>query len=545
MPDPGGLPVSELPIPWWNRLSLKLGAVIALVTLLATAAFIVLGLSTQHRYLTDEVVRGAARFSDTIRASTYHSMLADQRDAAYQTMETIGHLQGIEKVRMMNKEGRITFSTDRAEVGQYVDKRAESCYACHAADQPLVRLAVPGRARYFQRDGHNVLGMVTPIYNEASCLGCHKPLEVQQVLGVVDIAISLADIDQEMVVLRRNSLLVSGLAVLLFAGAVSLLARRFVVKPVTELVDGTHRIARLELDQHMEVHRTDEIGRLASSFNDMITSLKRAREDLRHLNESLERQVEERTAALKDAQAQLIQSEKLSSLGRLAASVAHEINNPLSGILTYAKLMLRLHEEGALTPKAREACINNLRLVQRETERCSTIVRNLLDFARQRPLTLTEIDLNRAADEALSLLSHQIAIQGITLEKRFAPLPSVRADFGQIRQAVVNIALNACQAMAHGGTLTVTTVAPADAKWVQLTLADNGPGIPPDHLSKIFDPFFTTKERGTGLGLSVVYGIVERHGGKLELASEVGRGTTVTIRLPVAPQSEAAGVEGA
>ena len=536
--------MSDGPLPWWNRLSLKLTAVIALVTLLATAAFMLLGLSTQHRYLTDEVVRGAARFSDTIRASTYHSMLADQRNAAYQIMETIGRLQGIEKVRMMNKEGRITFSTDRTEVGQYVDKRAESCYACHAADQPLVRLAVPSRAREFERDGHRVLGMVTPIYNEPSCLGCHKPLEVQQVLGVVDIAISLADIDQEMTVLRRSSILVSGLAVLLLAGGVSFLARRFVVKPVTELVEGTHRIAQLDLDQYMPVHRTDEIGRLASAFNDMTGSLKRAREDLRHLNENLERQVEERTAALKEAQIQLIQSEKLSSLGRLAASVAHEINNPLSGILTYAKLMLRLHEEGALTPKAREACISNLRLVRRETERCSAIVGNLLDFARQRPLSLKEVNLNLAAEEALSLLAHQIAMQGITLEKRFAPLPSVHADFGQIRQAVVNIALNACQAMAEGGTLSLTTAASSDGKWVQLTLVDTGPGIPPDHLSRIFDPFFTTKEKGTGLGLSVVYGIIERHGGKLDIASQVGRGTTVIIRLPVASPAGTAAVQG-
>ena len=537
--------MNELPLPWWNRLSLKLTAVIALVTLLATAAFIFLGLRTQHRYLTDEVVRGAARFSDTIRASTYHSMLADQRNAAYQTMETIGRLQGIETVRMMNKEGRITFSTDRGEVGRYVDQRAESCYACHAADQPLVRLALPSRARFFEREGHRVLGMVTPIYNEPSCLGCHKPLEVQQVLGVVDIAISLADIDQEMNDLRRNSLFVSVLGVLVLAAAVSFLARRFVVRPVTELVAGTHRIAQLDLDQRIPVHRTDEIGLLASSFNDMTSSLKRAREDLRHLNENLERQVEERTAALKEAQTQLIQSEKLSSLGKLAASVAHEINNPLSGILTYAKLMLRMHEEGALTPKAREACIRNLTLVQRETERCSAIVRNLLDFARQRPLSLREVDLNLVAEEALSLLAHQITIQGITLEKHLAPLPSVRADFGQIRQALVNIALNACQAMAEGGTLSITTAASSDQKWVQLTLVDSGPGIPPDHLPKIFDPFFTTKERGTGLGLSVVYGLVERHGGKLDIASEVGRGTTVIIRLPVVSPAGTTGVQGA
>ncbi|MBE3071390.1 MAG: HAMP domain-containing protein, partial [Acidobacteria bacterium] len=282
------------------------------------------------------------------------------------------------------------------------------------------------------------------------------------------------------------------------------------------------------------VHRTDEIGLLAASFNEMTDSLRRARGELRALTESLERQVDDRTAALKDAQSQLIQSEKMSSLGKLAASVAHEINNPLSGILTYAKLMIRMHEEGELTPKVREACVRNLKLVQRETERCSAIVRNLLDFARQRPLSLKDVDLNVVAEEALSLLANQIAIFGITLVKQLAPLPAVRADFGQLRQAVVNIALNACEAMNKGGTLTVSSAVQPDRKWVRLTLADTGPGIVPEHMSKILDPFFTTKEKGTGLGLSVVYGIIERHGGKLELASEVGRGTTIVIRLPAA-----------
>jgi two-component system NtrC family sensor kinase len=204
-----------------------------------------------------------------------------------------------------------------------------------------------------------------------------------------------------------------------------------------------------------------------------------------------------------------------------------------------------MHEDGVLSDKARETSIRNLKLVQRETERCSAIVRNLLDFARQRPLSLTDVDLNHVTDEALSLLTHQISIQGITLEKRFAALPSVRADFGQLRQAVVNIALNACQAMPKGGTLTVTTAALPDKQWVQLTLADTGPGIPPDHMAKILDPFFTTKEKGTGLGLSVVYGIIERHGGKLDLASEVGRGTTVTFKLPVSAPSPVPGAQGA
>jgi two-component system NtrC family sensor kinase len=264
----------------------------------------------------------------------------------------------------------------------------------------------------------------------------------------------------------------------------------------------------------------------------MERSLASANAERDQLLENLERQVQERTAALERAQAQLIQTEKLSSLGKLSASIAHEINNPLAGILTTAKLLIRTldGETDARTP----FMIKHLRLVQRETERCTAIVRNLLGFARERPLTLGDIDVNAALEEALFLASNQISLQNIVLQRELAPLPVVRADFGQIRQALANLVLNACDAMAHGGTLFVRSASDPVNGMVEITIRDTGHGMPPEVLSKVLDPFFTTKEKGTGLGLSVVYGVVERHGGRLAIDSAVGEGTAVTIRLPVA-----------
>jgi len=521
----------------WNRLGVKATAVITLLALVSGAALVTMSLRTQQAYLTAEVVRGAAQFSDTIKASTYHFMLSDERMVAYRTMEMIGRLEGIEQVRMLNKEGRVTFSTDRSEVGRLVDKRAEACYACHAAGQPLVRLNVPSRSRIFTRNGHRVLAMITPIYNEKSCSSavCHEHPAEKQVLGVVDIAISLEDEDRAVAALGRRTTLVSAFGILLLATTVGLFVRGHVIRPLREIVAATERISQGDLSHAVEMRRTDEIGLLAASFNGMTTSLQQARSDLQALNESLERQVEERTTALKSAQAQLVQSEKMSSLGKLAASVAHEINNPLAGILTYAKLLLRLHEEGELTETVRESCARNLRLVQRETERCSAIVRNLLDFARQRPPSLKDIDVSAVVEEALSLLSHRLRMQDVTLQKDLPPMPLVKADFGQLRQSFVNIALNACEALNKGGTLTVTSRAVGNM--VEVAIADTGPGIAPEHLSHILDPFFTTKEKGTGLGLSVVYGLIDRHGGTLDIKSQVGQGTTVIVRLPVATPS--------
>jgi two-component system NtrC family sensor kinase len=254
--------------------------------------------------------------------------------------------------------------------------------------------------------------------------------------------------------------------------------------------------------------------------------------ELDTLMHGLEKQVEERTAALRNAQDQLVRTEKLTSLGKLSASIAHEINNPLAGILTFAKLIVRTLEQGPPDEATCRNVVKHLHLVERETERCSAIVRNLLDFARERPMALKDLNVHAVVDEALQLLQNQIQILGVTLDKKLAPVPLVEGDFGQLRQACVNVIMNACEAMQRGGRLTVEAALVEDGRWVELAFQDTGPGIPPDHLTKIFDPFFTTKERGTGLGLSVVYGIVERHGGNIGLKTEVGKGTRIMIRLP-------------
>jgi two-component system NtrC family sensor kinase len=228
----------------------------------------------------------------------------------------------------------------------------------------------------------------------------------------------------------------------------------------------------------------------------------------------------------------MVHTEKMSSLGRLAASIAHEINNPLAGILTYAKLLVRTLEEGTPDDAVREKLVRHLKLVEQETRRCTAIVRGLLDFARERPLETTEFDLNAAVAEALGLLRHQMELQNVTLEVHGGVVPPVNADFGQIRQCLLNVLINGCDAMPSGGVLRVSTRAAGDA--VEVLIEDTGVGIPPENVKKVFDPFFTTKTKGTGLGLSVVYGIVERHGGTLRLESTVGVGTVVTLALPAA-----------
>jgi two-component system NtrC family sensor kinase len=452
-------------------------------------------------------------------------------------MQAMSLQAGIERVRIFNKEGLVTFSTLTSEIGSMVDQKAEACYACHEAGRPLERLSREERHRIYPVGDHRVLAMVTPVYNEPACssASCHEHPASKRVLGVIDVGLSLKEVDADLEAVARRSAKTAAAAVVAMAAFVAFVTHRTVMKPVRDLVVATRKLAAGDFTQEVRVAGTNELGSLDAAFNDMVGVLGQARADRLRLLHTLEQQVLDRTAALTQAQDQLIQTEKLSSLGRLAASVAHEINNPLAGILTYAKLMVRKLEAAPVDERTRGDCVRNLKLVQRESERCTAIVRSLLEFARQRPLALQGVDCAAVLDEAVSLVEHQAMLRGLTIVRHVEPLPTIEADFGQLRQAFVNVLLNACESTSAGGTVTLDARAAPDA-FVEVTVGDTGSGIPADELARIFDPFFTTKEKGTGLGLSVVYGIIERHGGTITAHSEVGRGTDFVMRLPVAGQ---------
>jgi len=537
---------------WLGSLEFKLLGAVCGVTLVSIGIFAWAGIHYGKTDRLDLMIRGASQFSDTVKRGTHYAMLKNRWQDAFHIMDTIGNQEGVDRVRVFNKEGKILFSTDRSEIGKTVDKRAESCYACHAAERPLERLQLPDRARIFlDARGRRLLGMITPLYNESGCSeGCHVHPHTQQVLGVLDVTLSLAKVDEEIAALSRRTATFAGVTIILLALVLAGIVRQSVVRPVRELVEGTRLVAQGDLTHRIPGGTADEIGVLAASFNRMTEALAKAHVELDALVATLEQRVGERTRELQEAQAQLVQTEKLASLGRLSASIAHEINNPLSGILTYARLLSRKLRAGPPDAEGVRIALQQLALVERETQRCCSIVRNLLDFARQRQPSLQDVDVQAVLDEALSLVSHRFAMQNVEVVRESGPMPNVKADFGQLRQACVNVLINACEAMPNGGVLRVRTreVSPLQdegdqilphagrigppARFAEVAITDTGEGIPPEHLSRIFDPFFSTKEQGTGLGLSVVYGIVEKHGGKITVDSEVARGTTVTMRFP-------------
>jgi two-component system NtrC family sensor kinase len=424
------------------------------------------------------------------------------------------------------------FSTDKKDIGSMVDKKAEACYACHSAEKPLEKLPTPERNRiYKSKEGHRVLGMINPIYNEKDCYtaDCHAHPSSQKVLGVLDIGMSLTDVDHQIEGNQKKTL---AFAVVLFLGisvTIGIFVRRSVSRPVRALVDETKRIASGDLENALKIESKSEIGELANSFNQMTKDLAKAQEELKEWSKVLEKRVEERTQELKKTQEQLIQSEKLASLGKLAAGIAHEINNPLTGILTYSSLLLKENKDNLQIKEDLEVIVN-------ETTRCRKIVKGLLEFARQTEPSKAPADINKVVEETLSLLETQALFQNIKIEKRLKKgLPDVMMDTDQIKQVFMNIIINAAEAMSQGGTLTIQSDSDPQKKFAKVCFIDTGPGIPEENLSKIFDPFFTTKRsgKGTGLGLSVSYGIIQRHDGFLEVKSQLGKGSTFTVKLPL------------
>ncbi len=534
-PAGGGWPVRDVlqAVPFRHRLSTKLLGVSAVLALAAIAAL----WFAERRMQSDLVAqleRSTALLGDAIQTGASASMLdADERHG-YDVLARVGRLEGIERVRVLDKKGRVVFSTRPLDVGTQIVMRGRACAACHGARaQPLSRAPATERAEVLADGGGRVLSLISPIHNahECSTAACHVHPPGRQVLGLLELRVSLGELEANVLAFRRGFVLVLAGAVMVLAAMLYLFGRAEVVEPVAALVAGTRRVARDELDLEIRVHSKGELGLLAQSFNEMTRSLRRLENDLTGFMTGLERQVEARTADLKAAQETLVRAEKMSSLGKLSASVAHEINNPLAGILTFAKLVSRTLAEGPPDDARRAVLQKNLALIERETQRCSAIVRNLLSFARERAIQPKPLDPRAAIEEALSLLANEARTHAIEIERDLQPVPDVLADVGQLRQAFLNIAINACDAMGASGTLRVTTRTTEDA--VEIAFSDTGPGIAPERLPHIFDPFFTTKEKGTGLGLSVVYGIVDRHGGAVDVKSELGRGTTFTIRLPI------------
>ncbi|SPF39888.1 putative Histidine kinase [Syntrophobacter sp. SbD1] len=390
---------------------------------------------------------------------------------------------------------------------------------CHIGQEPLEHIPETAGARIITSpNGYRILGVVNPILNEPTCAApnCHQPPSKQKILGMLDSQFNLSQVDRDNLVIRNLMIFYSigaVLAIELFAG---LLLMRMLHTRVVKLADGPREFKNGNLDFSVPVEGNDEIADLARSFNSMIASVKRAEAET-------------------ELSRKMVQVAKMAAMGKLAASVAHEINNPLGGILTYCRLTSRKINAGPLTEEERVVAQGYLEAATCEIRRCGNIVKNLLQFSTSAESVMEKVDIHSLIDKSLSITNHHFEINEISTVTRLeAKNSNFIGNANHITQALIALFMNAVEAMPGGGALTVATQDVLGPDALRISVADNGMGIPHEIRSCIFEPFFTTKEdaHSTGLGLSVVYGIMLSHQGKIEVESEPGRGTTFILTFP-------------
>ena len=515
------------------------------IIVVAVAAFS--GLYTvagEERQMLRMMSEGADQLSRSITSATWHAMLTDRREDAYQVMQTIAQKQGIDHIRIFNRNGLLTFSTRPEEISHQKDRGLETCSACHITALPLQQMDLSWRTQILRKpDGRRSLDMVTPIFNEPSCsqADCHAHPASLKVLGLLDVQLSLHSVDAELATMKVRVLVRVLVEIGLISLFIVLFTRHFVARPLLELVGSAQAISQMNLDRPVQVtDRSDEISHLARAFEVMRESLKAAHGEILRFTQTLEDKVDERSRQLQAAQQKLQYNDRLASLGTLAASVAHEINNPIAGVLNLSMLMQRILKDDGIPAGRVPEFRKYLSQVTNETSRVGHIVSDLLSFSRRGKPQRSAADLNRLVKTTVSLVDHKLKLANIALDLQLAEnLPSVHCDGGQIQQVVLNLVLNAAESMQSrgAGTVTVKTWPGEDGNSVKVSVGDTGEGIPAEILPRIFDPFFTTKPdgKGVGLGLAVSYGIVQAHGGEIEAKSRVGEGTVFTMMLPLLP----------
>ncbi len=531
----------------YSRVVLVIGVMSILLLLSSNIIF----RSVNDSYINTVIHQNGSNIGSIVEGALYHSMLENNRSALQNTLDVINTMPGIDDVNMYDNQDNLAYSSFSENKEGHIDP---NCKGCHKDIQTMFpRL----EKSYRIIDSHSECLMSqtdknsrhllirTPILNEPSCYNtaaCHAHNAGEDVLGALFIKMPLADVDMAVQKSSTEFFLLAAIITLFLALFLVYFTRRNIKNPLNAIIKASKAVATGDHTARLVIspNELDDIRMLSYAFNHMLDNLQTATTELQNWSKQLEYKVQKKSEELGEVQNELINIERIASLGKLSSSVAHEINNPLSGILVYTKLVHKKLMSENIEPGKKDSILKHLKLIEDETKRCGDIVKGLLDFSRKDQDDFETRHLHEILTETYQLMSHPINIANITLLTDF----SATADLtwcspNQIKQACVALLVNASEAVQEGGEIIFRSVNP-DSETIRIEVCDNGSGISPEDIPHIFEPFFTTKRNGAGigLGLSIVHGIVQSHNGKIDVKSEPGKGTVISINLPLITNDE-------
>ena len=541
--------------PWYNKIrqyfklrSTIYGRVVSIITLVAVVLFVLFNAifrTVYVNYFNTVLKQNGNNVGAIVEGALYNSMLKNDKSTLHSTLDLINTMPGIEDVNLYDENDNLAYSSFTTEMKYHSNP---DCISCHnnlstmfSRNERSYRIidAKSDCSMNPNRPGQRHMLIRRPILNEMSCYtaSCHAHSKNNEVLGSLIIRMPLIELDKALKKSSTQFLVLALLTTVLIVTTLIWFTRKRIKDPLNSLIKASEAVSAGELKTRLQIgpDLLEDMKKVSQAFNNMLDNIDSATNELENWSKQLEYKVQKKSEELSEAQNELINVERIASLGKLSASVAHEINNPLSGILIYTKLIYKQLDNQDLPREKKESMLRQLKLIENETKRCGDIVKGLLDFSRKDQDDFEEKHLHEILRGTYDIMVHHIKIANISFLTDF----SAREDLiycnpGQVKQACVALLVNASEAVTENGEIIMRTLNP-DSNTVRLEISDNGSGIPPEDIPHIFEPFFSTKReaRGTGLGLPIVHGIVQNHGSKIEVNSTVGKGTTMAINFPL------------
>jgi two-component system, NtrC family, sensor kinase len=522
--------------------------VVYIIAILSFVLFIAFGFifnSVYGEYLDTMIRQRGNDIGSIIEGSLYYSMLKNDDNALQSTLDIINTIEGVDEVSLYDHENELVYSS------HFTDTTAHSnpnCISCHfdfndmfPQNEKSYRIIDLESACNMRGDdeGHRQLLIRTPILNESSCYtsACHAHSPDEEVLGSLIIKVPLESLDAAVSKSSTEFFLFAALITFLLVLTLIFFTNNKIRKPLNAIVTASEAVSGGDRNRRLEIKSNllDDMRMVSLAFNNMLDNLDSANKELENWSHQLEYKVQKKSEELSEIQNELIHIERIASLGKLSSSVAHELNNPLSSILTYSKLVSKKINRLNMDPALSQNLLKHLNVIEAETKRCGEIVKGLMDFSRKDQEDFKALKLNSVLTKTYELIEHQMKMANINFYIELnAAHDLINCNENQIKQICVALLVNASEAVAEHGEILIRSSNP-DVGHVKFEVIDNGVGISPEDLPHIFQPFFSAKRKasGIGLGLAIVHGIVQSHKGKVEVDSEPGKGTVMSVILPL------------